>query len=564
MKDSWYGYTLRKEAMREWTYPEGNYPAREWPIGWIGIDGDELIEHERHVEIPLIHRKKMPVTKDQLVPDRNFKDMSVARGVSGRELEDTPSVKGAKRGSIQCDINVDSMAYWNDPVGTTDLEFVSPFSLEKNDHEKYLTFSSDRGGWNNVRMEFEIMYVLAAVLGRTLVLPPKETHYLLDDDPKNLYRGISDFFPVMSESAQKRVKVISFEDFINAEGGPDGKLTIPDHLIEKVLGASEFCDNDKKSPHACLPMLQYLEEVGHLPNVKAADACILFDKDYYNDIEISDELEESVLGITGFRRQAYFDRVSQQPTLMHFRGHRRDYRVRAHFYGFVVFTNPKIDNYYKRLVRDTLHYNDEIFCAAGKIVKALQSEYKQRGDDDGFSVDPQVGSGGFSSLHVRNGKDFPHPKVQISASEWYENAFEVWEPNEILFIATDEKNRTWFNDLAAHHQVRFIEDYTEIAGLDQIDPDYYSMIEAVVAARGRTFSGTWFSTFSGYITRLRGYYGMTQKDTWYPWLDRKEGMHTWKTPSIFEFGHEWPDAWIGIDADVLPYNEKEKRKSAIY
>ena len=33
------------------------------------------------------------------------------------------------------------------------------------------------------------------------------------------------------------------------------------------------------------------------------------------------------------------------------------------------------------------------------------------------------------------------------------------------------------------------------------------MIDTIVASRARVFVGTWFSTFSGYITRLRGYYG---------------------------------------------------------
>jgi hypothetical protein len=45
--------------------------------------------------------------------------------------------------------------------------------------EKYITFSVDRGGWNNVRMSMEIIFVIAAVTGRTLVLPPKEPLYRL-------------------------------------------------------------------------------------------------------------------------------------------------------------------------------------------------------------------------------------------------------------------------------------------------------------------------------------------------------------------------------------------------
>ena len=46
MNNSWYSWLPRKDAMQEWTYPEGNLPAREWPLGWVAIDGDIWIEHE--------------------------------------------------------------------------------------------------------------------------------------------------------------------------------------------------------------------------------------------------------------------------------------------------------------------------------------------------------------------------------------------------------------------------------------------------------------------------------------------------------------------------------------
>jgi hypothetical protein len=33
------------------------------------------------------------------------------------------------------------------------------------------------------------------------------------------------------------------------------------------------------------------------------------------------------------------------------------------------------------------------------------------------------------------------------------------------------------------------------------------MIEQIVAANGEAFIGTWWSTFTGYINRMRGYMG---------------------------------------------------------
>ncbi len=45
----------------------------------------------------------------------------MARGVAGRPANETPALDGASRAHIECDINVDSLAYWNDPQGTRDL-----------------------------------------------------------------------------------------------------------------------------------------------------------------------------------------------------------------------------------------------------------------------------------------------------------------------------------------------------------------------------------------------------------------------------------------------------------
>jgi GDP-fucose protein O-fucosyltransferase len=39
-----------------------------------------------------------------------------------------------------------------------------------------------------------------------------------------------------------------------------------------------------------------------------------------------------------------------------------------------------------------------------------------------------------------------------------------------------------------------------------VTANYYGMIDQLVASRGRIFYGCWFSTFTGYINRIRGYH----------------------------------------------------------
>lgn len=64
-------------------------------------------------------------------------------------------------------------------------------------------------------------------------------------------------------------------------------------------------------------------------------------------------------------------------------------------------------------------------------------------------------------------------------------------------------------------QVYFLSDYFEPAGLKALNPNFLGMIDQVVAARGEFFVGTWFSTFSAYITRIRGYLGYPDTSVWY-------------------------------------------------
>jgi hypothetical protein len=97
--------------------------------------------------------------------------------------------------------------------------------------------------------------------------------------------------------------------------------------------------------------------------------------------------------------------------------------------------------------------------------------------------------------------DFQWPKMRLSAEEWHENTRSWLEPDagRLLYIATDETNRTFFGPLMEHYNVRFLDDYSSLAGLADVDPNFVGMIDQVVASQGRVFVGTYFSSFSAYI-----------------------------------------------------------------
>ncbi len=107
-----------------------------------------------------------------------------------------------------------------------------------------------------------------------------------------------------------------------------------------------------------------------------------------------------------------------------------------------------MDRYYKRFVRDYVRYVDTIFCKAAIIIDKLLKE----------------GDGVYSSFHVRRG-EFQYNVVKIPAEEIMNNVGHVNPKGELLFIATDERNKTFFNAFrrAGFPRLRFLDDYIDVA-----------------------------------------------------------------------------------------------------
>ena len=535
-----------------------------------------------------------------------------SRGFSGLPPDQTPALYGAQRGHITCpntdpkvlDVMSSMLAFWNDPRGIRDRNaglddeshvFIPPpiigddASLYNNPNtirpRRYLTFEPDTGGWNNIRMSLENVVSLAYISGRTLVLPPNQVVYLLhsrkDDTRKG--RNYYDFFNLTdNKELLRRVPIITSEEFLKLEGGKDGiiPLTSYNSTYQKHLWEStKWCEERKKSDVYCEDLYDHYLKFGQLspvsgehPNVN----CFIFDVDVFNhgeeyitklSPEVLKRMEQFCKLQNGDKRIPFFyNKTMHEAPLWHFETMSDRYRLLVHFYSFMLFTDPKVGNYVKRFVRDFLRYHDEVFCAAGKIILALQYEDHLRnlaiGSDYGDKSSTSSAStvnydselvGGFSSLHIRRG-DLQFKEVKFDSKTWYQNTKEIWRPNEILYIATDEMNRTFFEDFRKSHSgpLRYFNDYKHMAELDKIDPTLYGMIDTVVASRGTVFAGTWFSTFSGYIIRLRGYYGMSKFYSYYSWLEKKFFMHNWM--DVWEgslYAREYPVAWTGIDGDLF-------------
>ena len=464
------------------------------------------------------------------------------------------------------------MVYWEDIP--SDEHFVSPFKREG--ETKYMTFEPDGGGWNNIRMAMESTIGLAVAMGRTLVMPPQKQMYLLGKGGKNQQHHFTfvDFFPI-EEMANEHVglDVISMKEYLetqaltgnlkNRETGlvefPPGNRTDWDGINGRdydVLRGylRNVSETMPWTPGKCLPAfpssgnhkdVEFLQELVQ----KARKNSPIGNPVAVDDPNPLGRLEET---LAGRKALCVYDEHIQSLPVIHFQmNHKLHLRLLVHFYAFLFFEDWKEDLWMKRFVRDHIHYIDEIQCAAARVVNAVRDHARKRNPD-------KNPNGVFDSFHIRRG-DFQFKTTRIPATEIYENSKDKLTANSTIFIATDERDKSFFDPLREQYDVLFLDDFSEL--LKGVNTNYFGMIDQLVSSRGRIFFGCFFSTFTGYIMRVRGYHSVKDKKPghedgilpdsyYYATIDKKLIMHTYTPLRGGFFNREFPTSWRDINKGI--------------
>lgn len=182
-------------------------------------------------------------------------------------------------------------------------------------------------------------------------------------------------------------------------------------------------------------------------------------------------------------------------------------RLLGHFYDYIFFEDWKEDLWVKRFIRDKLRYTDQIQCAAAKIVAALREIANELHSKGGI----------YHAMHVRKGdlaKMYKNYGVDVNASGIFETVSirrNIIPKSGIVYIATDEKDKTFFDSFVQNYKaVYFLDDFLGLLGPD-FPSEYYGMVEQLVCSRAENFVGTFYSTFTAYINRLRGYHSQKHR-----------------------------------------------------
>lgn len=182
-----------------------------------------------------------------------------------------------------------------------------------------------------------------------------------------------------------------------------------------------------------------------------------------------------------------------------------------------------------------------------RVVEAVRQHSKEKGNE-----------GIFDAFHIRRG-DFQYKKTRVDADQILAAAVEEIPKKATVYVGTDERDKNFFKPMADHWDVLFLDDFKDLLG--DISPNHYGMLDQLITSRSRTFFGCWFSTFTGYITRIRGYNsqknkslgyenGLLPQSYYYVLPPHKNKMHDyWPVKKLF-YAREYPTSWRDIDFDI--------------
>jgi len=197
------------------------------------------------------------------------------------------------------------------------------------------------------------------------------------------------------------------------------------------------------------------------------------------------------------------------------------HRLLKNFYSFLYFQDKEQNKFYKRFVRDYMRYQDEIQCAAHRVLQKIRSMNST-----------------FYAIHARR-NDFQYRLAKISAKDIIENLKPIDIPKgSLVFLATDDPtgeckgclyerkpchtypvpraakmgcpdDPSWDALTEYGWRVVMLQDFKRELG--DLNPNYYGMVDQIVCSRAEKWAGAFWSTFSAFIHRLRGYHGLGEE-----------------------------------------------------
>ena len=239
------------------------------------------------------------------------------------------------------------------------------YTVQTGGQTKYVTFELDVGDGTIFACRMEPALVFAAATGNT-VLPDQPMYLLNAERVIKKAHSFADFFPF--DFIRERVPVIEMKEFMEREA-LKGRLTNLMYRRCFISGMrSEFVGTDRDDRNL---MWDYLRNATSCPPWKGRDYLVIPPRPGMNTSLLPPSEAERYLNKIapihsdkryGMDRHArYYDEYWHAQHVIHFISRSR-LGVTAcwSIYTYIHFQDDFMDRYYKRFVRDYVHYKDSI------------------------------------------------------------------------------------------------------------------------------------------------------------------------------------------------------------
>jgi len=333
---------------------------------------------------------------------------------------------------------------------------------------RYISFSPHRAGFVNVLMNLEVALSLSQITGRTLIFPPNFWCFSVSKE-----YGKSHFIDIMKyfdrEYIYSNFNCIDFYDvpeFSNLFSAIEKSET--EKSLYSYTGNIHNCNLDLKN----IIFQNELDE----PCLLSDSQCVL----YCGDIKDERDFNKFV------GRRTKKINLDLMEKFLHFE---------ANLYGTYWYSvycgGAEERNRLKNKVNRALTYNQKFVDISRKVYDSI---------------------GLYNSIHVRR-NDFIEDRnnyiSDVSTSSKFSSIVRYFfRDDKPIYISTDEKNLSFFDELKKYKTVYFFKDF--YSSFDDLTD---SIIEQLVCFNSELFYGTHKSTFSKRINIMRGLDGKQACDS---------------------------------------------------
>jgi len=349
--------------------------------------------------------------------------------------------------------------------------------------DKYISFDWWWGGWNNIRMTYELVGALSYVTGRKIILPKLGYCLFLSE-----HHDKSTFFDAW--------KILDKDAFLSQFDCIEYK----DSILTKYESEQQYFDGI----HEDITCIMFGDKPKNWGVQNFPGPGVLV-----HNIEDQKHYEE----FTQDGRTVY--QLPLDDEIIHF-----PRNLFGHYAYHVYPPNDEARKVLQQKIRDGVKFRPEFEIRAKELMP-----------------------GDYDAIHVRR-HDFKYVHVD-TVQKQIEQLRELIEgrvrKDKPLYIATDEKDKTLFDTIKDYNLV-FLDDLTE-----NLEDHEALILDTLICSNADTFLGSKFSTYSEYIHIIRGYKGKKDLSRDGLNLQRKDikyKKYPWEVEQ-YDWANPWCEMYYG-------------------